>query len=44
MNTTDNPLHNNPARPDPTRLMPEEPRDGPEPVEAEEVAEEAAEA
>lgn len=34
MNTTDNPLHNDPARPDPAGLVPEEPRDGPEPLEA----------
>ena len=34
MNTTDNPQHNDPARHDPTRLMPEEPRERPEPVEA----------
>ena len=34
MNTTDTPQHNNPARPDPARLAPEEPRDRPEPVEA----------
>lgn len=34
MNTTDNPQHNDPARPDPARLVPEEPRERPEPVEA----------
>ena len=34
MNTTDNPQHIDPARPDPARLMPEEPRERPELVEA----------
>lgn len=40
MNTTDNPQHNNPARPDPARLVPDparlmpEPQERPEPVEA----------
>ncbi|MFT8395999.1 hypothetical protein [Propionibacterium sp.] len=34
MNTTDNPQHPDPARPDPARLVPEEPRERPEPVEA----------
>ena len=34
MNTTDNPQQNDPARPDPARLVPEEPRERPEPVEA----------
>ena len=33
MNTTDNPQHNNPARPDPARLVPE-PQERPEPGEA----------
>lgn len=34
MNTTDNPQHRDAARPDPVRLMPEEPRERPEPAEA----------
>ncbi len=34
MNTTENPQHNDPARSDPARLVPDEPRDRPEPVEA----------
>ncbi|HBU03683.1 MAG TPA: hypothetical protein DEA70_04275 [Acidimicrobiaceae bacterium] len=34
MNTTDNPQHNDPAKPDPARRVPTEPRDRPEPVEA----------
>jgi|TARA_Y100000817_G_scaffold282113_2_gene247172 hypothetical protein len=34
MNTTDNPQHNDPAKPDPARRVPKEPRDRPEPVEA----------
>ena len=34
MNTTDNPQHNDPARPDPARLMPEVPRERAEAVEA----------
>ena len=34
MNTTDNPQHRDAARPDPARLMPEEPRERPEPAEA----------
>ena len=34
MNTTDNPKHIDPAGPDPARLVPDEPRDRPEPVEA----------
>ena len=34
MNTTENPQRNNPARPDPARLMPDEPQDRPEAVEA----------
>ena len=34
MNTTDNPLYNGPARPDPARLMPDEPRERPDAVEA----------
>lgn len=34
MNTTDNPKHRDAARPDPARLVPDEPRDRPEPVEA----------
>ena len=34
MNTTDNPQHNDPAGPDPARLVPEEPRERPELVEA----------
>ena len=33
MNTTDHPQHNSPARPDPARLVPDEPREHPEPVE-----------
>jgi hypothetical protein len=33
MNTTDTPQHHDPARPDPARLVPEETRDRPEPVE-----------
>lgn len=33
MNTTDNPQHNNPSRPDPARLAPEETRERPQPVE-----------
>lgn len=33
MNTTDNPKHTDPVRPDPARLVPEEPRERPEPVE-----------
>ena len=33
MNTTDNPQHNNPSRPDPARLTPEETRDRSQPVE-----------
>ena len=33
MNSTDTPQHNNPARPDPARLVLEEPRERPEPVE-----------
>ena len=34
MNTTDNPQHNDPTGPDPARLVPDEPRERPEPVEA----------
>ena len=34
MNTTDNPQHPDPSRPDPARLVPEETRERPEPVEA----------
>ena len=34
MNTTDNPQHNDPTRPDPARPVSEEPRERPEPVEA----------
>ncbi len=34
MNTTDNPQHNDTARPDPARLVPDKPRERPEPVEA----------
>ena len=34
MNTTDHPQHNDPARPDPAWLVPDEPREHPEPVEA----------
>ena len=34
MNTTDNPQHNDTARSDPARLVPDEPRERPEPVEA----------
>ena len=34
MNTTENPQHNNPGRPDPARLVPDEPRERPEAVEA----------
>ena len=34
MNTTDNPQHNDPARRDPARLVRDEPRERPEPVEA----------
>ena len=34
MNTTDNPQHIDPARPDPARLLSEETRERPEPVEA----------
>ena len=33
MNTTDNPQHIDPARPDPARLLSEETRERPEPVE-----------
>ncbi|WP_299023725.1 hypothetical protein [uncultured Dietzia sp.] len=33
MNTTDNPQHPDPSRPDPARLVPEETRELPEPVE-----------
>ena len=33
MNTTGNPQRNEPARPDPARLVPEAPRERPEPVE-----------
>lgn len=33
MNTTDTPQHHDPTRPDPARLVPEETRDCPEPVE-----------
>lgn len=34
MNTTDNPQHRDPAKPDPARLVPDEPQERPEPVEA----------
>ena len=34
MNPTDNPKHHDAARPDPARLLPDEPRERPEPVEA----------
>jgi hypothetical protein len=34
MNTTENPQHRDPAKPDPARLVPEETRERPEPVEA----------
>ena len=34
MNTTDNPQHRDAARPDPVRLLSEEPRERPEPAEA----------
>ena len=34
MNTTDNPQHNDPSRPDPARQVSEESRERPEPVEA----------
>ena len=34
MNTTDNPQHNDPARPDPARLVPDESRERPESVDA----------
>ena len=34
MNTTDNPQHNDPAKPDPARLVPDESRERPAPVEA----------
>lgn len=33
MNTTDNPQHPDPSRPDPARLVPEETRERPQPVE-----------
>ena len=33
MNTTENPQHRDPAKPDPARLVPEETRERPEPVE-----------
>ena len=33
MNTTDNPQHPDPARPDPARLVPDETRERPQPVE-----------
>ena len=39
MNTTDNPQHIDPARPDPARLLSEETRERPEPVEVTSTAE-----